>query len=120
MSKLREAEEQFTILMTGAVTSFFDQYSRGSNEDNIEVNDELHMLMRDKESVVNVVVNMHDKHMAALDAKEDELTNIPLRELEDFVKGLTEAEQARNREAIGESRSFYNFQNDDIEHVEMP
>jgi len=120
MSKLREAEEQFTILMTGAVTSFFDQYSRGSNEDNIEVNDELHMLMRDKESVVNVVVNMHDKHMASLDAKEDDLSNIPLRELEAFVNGLKEAEQARNREAIGESRAFHNFQFDDIENVEMP
>lgn len=120
MSKLREAEEQFTILMTGAVSSFFDQYSHGSNEDNIEVNDELHMLMRDKESVVNVVVNMHDKHMASLDAKEDELTNIPLRELETFADGLKEAEKSRNREAIGESRAFHNFQFDDIEHVEMP
>eukprot|EP00041_Stephanoeca_diplocostata_P007704 m.111169 g.111169 ORF g.111169 m.111169 type:complete len:519 (-) comp16996_c0_seq2:168-1724(-) len=112
---IRKSEETFYNDVTRLAIGFLEGYAKGVNEDNVEVSDELHMLLRDKETVSNVVTNMHDKIVLQLDTKEESISDLMKTEAARLVKGLADDEFRRNRNRIKEIATFSKHIKEDID-----
>ena len=114
---IRETEETYFKEVSEVSVVFLEKYAKGEKEEGIEVPDDLHMLLRDKTVLLNVVTQAHDGHLSAIDSKEDEIIGSLNRELEKLVSGATEAEERRNRTRLSEIVHFGDAQRDDLEEL---
>lgn len=72
-------------------------------------------LLRDKETVSNVVTNMHDKVVLQLDTKEESISDLMKKEAARLVSSLADDEFRRNRNRIKEIATFAKHIKEDID-----
>eukprot|EP00753_Platysulcus_tardus_P014202 PLAT4206.1.p1 GENE.PLAT4206.1~~PLAT4206.1.p1 ORF type:complete len:531 (-),score=294.20 PLAT4206.1:136-1728(-) len=99
---VEELENEFSAELTDLAQDLFERAEAGEFDDDETVTEEARSLLAEKDTLLNAVQSSHDTHVSKILAKDDEMRDRELKQFDEILNGIKEAEWERNRQRMTE------------------